>query len=104
MATAPVKTIKCCRCNGTGFYCNATGRVCFRCNGEGVVVADVFLRTVGTGGEFFGITGPVVNGKQFKGIARSASDLMEGYTAKPITEDQARAFFKRYGVDTVVSV
>ncbi len=96
------KTIKCCRCNGTGFVFG--DRVCFRCTGAGAVVADVFLRTLGTAGQFFGITGPVVNGKQFKGIARSASDLIDGYTATAITEDQARKFFKRYGVSTEVAV
>jgi hypothetical protein len=104
MNASPVKTIKCCRCSGTGFYCNADGRICFRCNGAGTVVADAFLRVMGTGGKFFGITGPVINGEQFKGIARNTNDLMDGYTAEPITEDQARAFFSRYGVDTVVQV
>ena len=94
------KTIKCCRCNGTGFVFG--DRQCFRCSGAGSVVSDVFLRTLGQTGEFFGITGPAVNGKQFKGIASSASDLIDGYTAKPITEDQARKFFKRYGVSTEV--
>lgn len=94
------KTIKCCRCNGTGFVFG--DRACFRCNGAGSVVADVFLRTVGTSGGFFGITGPAANGKQFKGIARSAGDLIDGYTAKPISEEQARSFFKRYGVSTEV--
>jgi len=94
-------TKKCPRCSGTGFV--FTDRVCFSCNGAGVVVADVFLRTVGTSGGFFGITGPVVNGKQFKGIARNASDLIDGYTAKAVTEDQARAFFKRYGISTEIA-
>jgi hypothetical protein len=94
-------TKNCGRCAGTGFV--FTDRVCFGCNGAGVVVADIFLRIIGTSGEFFGITGPVVNGKQFKGIARSASDLIDGYTAKVITEEQARAFFKRYGVSTEVA-
>lgn len=92
---------KCSRCNGTGFV--FTDRVCFGCNGAGAVVADTFLRTLGTAGEFFGITGPVVNGKQYKGIARSAGDLIDGYTATVITEDQARTFFKRYGVSTEVA-
>ena len=94
------KTIKCCRCNGTGVVFG--DRQCFRCNGAKQVVADVFLRTIGTSGEFFGISGPIVNGKQFKGIARSANDLIDGYTAKPITEEQARQFFKNYGVSTQV--
>jgi len=99
-----IKTIKCCRCNGTGFVFR--DRVCFRCNSAGVVVADIFLRTVGASGEFFGITGPVVNGKQLKSIARGAKvldDLIDGYTAKAITEEQARKFFKSYGVSTQIS-
>ncbi|HSG19277.1 MAG TPA: hypothetical protein VLA31_00775 [Burkholderiaceae bacterium] len=91
----------CPRCSGTGFV--FTDRACFGCNGAGRIVADVFLRTLGTSGEFFGITGPIVNGKQFKGIAREASDLIDGYTVKAITEDQARAFFKRYGISTEVA-
>jgi hypothetical protein len=95
------KTKKCLRCNGTGLV--FTDRVCFGCNGAGVVLADMFLRVIGTNGEFFGITGPVVNGKQFKGIARNASDLIDGYTAKVITEDDARKFFKRYGISTEVT-
>lgn len=91
----------CPRCSGTGSV--FTGRICFSCNGAGKVVADVFLRVLGTSGEFFGITGPVVNGTQFKGIARDASDLIDGYVAKAITEDEARAFFKRYGTSTQVA-
>ena len=91
----------CARCNGTGFV--FTDRICFGCCGSGKVVADVFLRTVGTSGKFFGITGPIINGKQFKGIAREAGDLIDGYTAKAITEDQARSFFKRYGLSTEVA-
>lgn len=93
---------KCPRCNGTGFV--FTDRVCFGCNGAGEVVADKFLRVLGTDGEFFGITGPVVNGRRYKGIVRSADDLIDGYTAKVITEDQARSFFKRYGVSTEIAV
>jgi len=95
---------KCPRCSGTGFV--FTDRVCFGCNGKGTKVADVFLRVIGLNGEFFGITGPIVNGKRFKGIDRGSrvvNDLIEGYTAKPITEEQARAFFKRYGVSTEVA-
>jgi len=92
---------KCPRCSGTGIY--AQRGFCFACNGEGAYAADSFLRVLGKSGEFFGITGPVVSGKQFKGIARGASDLIDGYTAKVITEEQARAFFKRYGVSTEVA-
>ena len=103
MTTTAIKTTKCCRCNGTGFYCNADGRVCFRCNGSGAVVADVFLRVMGTKGEFYGVTGPVINGKQYKGITRGVNDLMDGYAATPITEEQARKFFKRFnGTNTSV--
>lgn len=92
------KMTKCRRCNGTGLV--FTERVCFGCNGAGQIVADKFLRVLGTTGDFFGVTGPVVNGKQFKGIARSDADMIDGYTAKPITEAQARRFFARYGVST----
>ena len=95
-----IKTKKCGRCSGTGLV--FTDRVCFGCNGAGVVVADVFLRVVGTSGQFYGITGPVINGKQLKAIDRGPLDLIDGYTATAITEEQARKFFKRYGVSTEV--
>jgi hypothetical protein len=93
---------KCPRCSGTGLY--GDRGVCFGCNGTGARVADVFLRVVGTSGEFFGITGPVVDGKQFKGIARGniVNDLCAGFTAKVITEEQARKFYKRYGLRTEI--
>lgn len=99
MAT-PVKTIKCCRCNGTGVY--GERGLCFRCNGAGAVIADVFLRAMGTKGEFYGVTGPVRNGKVCKSITRDVSDLMDGCTFVAITEEQARQFFKRYGDRTEV--
>ena len=99
---------KCPRCSGTGIY--AQRGVCFSCGGNGAYAADVFIRVLGQSGEFFGITGPVVNGKQFKGIARASNtqtltaDLMDGYSFKAISEEQARNFFKRYGVDTQVAI
>lgn len=91
---------KCPRCSGTGIY--AQRGVCFGCNGAGVVVADPFLRVVGTSGQFYGITGPVINGKQLKAIDRGPLDLIDGYTATAITEEQARKFFKRYGLRTEI--
>jgi len=95
------KTIKCCRCNGTGFVLD--GRTCFRCNGNGEVVADVFLRVLGTGSKFYGVTGPAVSGKRSKEITRNVSDLINGYVATEISEEQARIFYKRYGISTTVA-
>jgi hypothetical protein len=98
---------KCPRCSGTGVY--AQRGVCFSCNGNGAYVADPFTRVFGLTGEFFGITGPVINGKQIKSIARAKdtkallADLMDGYTFKSINEEQARIFFKRHGVSTEVA-
>lgn len=97
---------QCPRCSGTGVY--AQRGVCFACNGNGAYPADPFIRTIGLSGKFFGITSPVANGKQSKSIARAVSlevltaDLFDGYTVKPISEEQARLFFKRYGVSTEV--
>ena len=97
----------CPRCNGSGVYCN--GR-CFGCDGAGRYLADKFLRNMGTKGLFFGITGDATKGKQSKSITRAesaeklAADLMAGATFKEITEEQARKFFKRYGVRTEISV
>jgi len=97
---------KCPRCSGTGIY--AQRGVCFACNGNGAYAADSFIRALGLSGEFFGVTGPVVNGKQLKSIVRASNvealtaDLMDGYTVKAISETQARTFFKRYGVSTQV--
>ena len=89
-------TIKCCRCNGTGVYMQRG--TCFRCNGAGAVIADVFLRAMGTKGEFYGVTIPGVRpGTVIKSITRDVSDLMDGCTVTVITEEQARKFFKRYG-------
>jgi DnaJ-class molecular chaperone len=105
------KTTKCRRCNGTGLV--FTDRVCFGCNGAGHIVADKFLRIVGTTGEFFGVTGPVAKygvnaGKQSKGILRAvsgdalANNVEAGATVQQITEEQARKFFDKYGVTTQV--
>jgi hypothetical protein len=59
---------------------------------------------------FFGVTGPVMaNGMRVKCIVRAVNveaakaDLESGCTIKPISEEQARAFFKRYGDSTKVS-
>jgi len=98
---------KCPRCSGTGIY--AQRGLCFACGGNGAYAADPLARALGSTGEFFGITGPVVNGKRLKSIERAINadaviaDLIDGYTLKPISEEQARAFFKRYGVRTEVS-
>jgi len=98
---------KCPRCSGTGLY--GDSGFCFSCNGNGEYLADPLARILGASGEFFGVTGPVVNGKISKSITRCAdakalaADLIEGYAFKAISEDQARAFFKRYGVRTEVS-
>jgi len=104
MAKSLYKT--CTRCNGSGMYCN--GR-CFGCDGAGRYAADKFLRALGNSGLFFGVSGNVVKGKRSKSIARAesaeklASEYMAGVTIKEITEEQARAFFKRYGWMTEVS-
>jgi len=98
---------KCPRCSGTGVY--GQSGLCFACNGNGAYAADSFVRTLGLSGEFFGVTGPAINGKQLKSIARASSvealtaDLMDGYTVKIISEEQARTFFKRHGVSTQVA-
>lgn len=98
---------KCPRCSGTGIY--AQRGLCFACNGNGAYAADSFVRVLGVSGEFFGVTGPTINGKQLKSIVRASdvealtADLMDGYAVKAISEDQARAFFKRYGVSTEVA-
>lgn len=99
---------KCPRCSGTGIY--AQSGVCFSCNGVGAYAADPFVRVLGTHGDkFFGVTGPVINGKQLKSVARATSaeeliaDMIEGHVVQSITEEQARKFFKRYGVTTYVS-
>ena len=97
----------CTRCSGTGFV--FTDRVCFGCNGAALVVADKFLRVIGTSGKFYGVSGPVENGKIVKEVMRAASEavltanLMAGCKATEITEAQARAFFTRYGVRTQVA-
>ncbi len=106
--TKQIVNKKCPRCSGTGIY--AQRGICFACNGNGAYVSDLFIRTLGLSGEFFGITGPVVNGKQSKSIARASSaeslaaDLINGYTLQAISEEQARAFFKHYGIHTEVVV
>ena len=98
---------KCPRCSGTGIY--SQRGVCFACNGNGAYAADPLSRVFGASGEFFGVSGPAANGTVYKGIVRAANaeelaaDLIQGYTFKPISEEQARAFFKRYGASTRVA-
>lgn len=102
-----VAYVKCGRCGGSGLYGDRGW--CFRCAGAGSVVKDPFLRVIGVSGEFFGVTSEAVNGRRTKYIARAksaadlAADMIGGYTLTPITEEQARAFFKRYGLSTEVA-
>jgi hypothetical protein len=93
---------KCPRCNGSGLYFDRG--ICFSCGGKGSYIADRFTRAFGLSGEFFGVTGPVMtNGMRVKCIVRAANvdeakaDLESGCNIKPISEEQARKFFKLYG-------
>ena len=93
---------KCPRCNGSGLYSDRG--ICFSCGGKGSYIADRFTRAFGLSGEFFGVTGPVMtNGMRVKCIVRAANvdeakaDLESGCNIKPISEEQARKFFKLYG-------
>lgn len=104
------KQMTCKRCNGSGYYMSDE-RVCYSCNGKGELVADKFFRSVGVSGLFFGVTGPVCDMGVNKGTvckevmrASSAAELMKnleaGSSVAEINEEQARAFFKRYGTST----
>lgn len=96
----------CPRCNGTGLYGDMG--VCFGCMGMGTVLVDKFIRAMGSKGDFFGITSAPITygarkGNVVKCIVRASSlesamkDREAGATAKPITEEEARKFFKKYG-------
>lgn len=100
--------ITCRRCKGRGFlpgYVVQQG-VCFACEGAGEVYKDRFYRRFGVG-RYFGISLVVKlqadnpNNGTFKWIDKtgdaSANDGFRTFSAKEITEDQARRFYARYG-------
>lgn len=102
------KTLKCGRCRATGFTnFEREGGVCFRCDGKGFNYADKFVDTFGIGGRFFGVSFTLF-GSTTKIIQRAGSaesilrDAMDGTQVTQITEEQARAFFAKYGKQTTV--
>lgn len=96
----------CPRCSGTGIY---AGRGwCFACAGNGEYIRDTFLRAVGLKGDFFGATYSIRHGVVGKEVVRGRIDALQadadaGCVFTPITEEQARKFFKRYGTRTEIA-
>lgn len=119
-----IKMKTCRRCRGTGLvsspvvYCGVPGG-CYTCALVGQVPVDKFYREVGTKGTFFGISLPIKayafrtdEGKVIKVLkeirrAKSADSIMKdseaGTVVTEITEEQARAFWTKYGLYTEVA-
>lgn len=125
----PARKITCVRCRGTGMtghvvvHCGVPG-VCFKCDGRGEVYADKFVQTFGLGQKFFGITErtyynpqnpnnrivkriaterAVIGGMMVSGPASVrpgvAYHMSGNVTFTELTEQQAREFFAKYGVE-----
>ena len=99
----------CKRCNGTGImsspvvYAGVPGG-CYSCRARGFKYTDKMTNAFGPTTEFVGVTSDTgVFGTVLKSIAPAAqSDNVIG-SVTPITYEQARAFFFRYGTQVTIA-
>ena len=125
----PARKITCSRCSGKGYtghvvvYCGMPG-TCYKCAGLGTVYADKFVQTFGLGQKFFGVAERTYynpgNGNNritkrlttereaLRGMLAAGPaclrpgvvyDMRGNTTYTELTEQQAREFFAKYGVE-----